>query len=226
MLTALVAFTVCAPVQEPDFFEWGSRKVQSKLLFDGKTLEGWKGYKQPKPPGSWKVENGELVVRPGSGGGGDISTAKEYGDFELSLEWNASKNGNSGVIYRSGDEYEASWQTGPEYQILDDFRGGPGKADLHSSGALYDLYVPSKFVTRPPGEWNSTRIVCKGSHIEHWLNGVKIVDVQVGSPDWNARIEKSKFKAFPLFAKKPKGYILLQDHGAEIRFRNIKIKEG
>ena len=194
-------------------------------LFDGTSLAGWKGYKQPKAPASWSVVNGELISTPGPNGG-DLSTVKEYGDFDIRLEWNTEKGGNSGVIYRSGDDYEASWQTGPEYQLLDDFQGDPkGRADLHSAGALYDLYVPSQFVTKKPGEWNETRIVCQGSHIQHYLNGVKIVDCTVGSADWNARVEKSKFKAFPLFAKKRRGYILLQDHGHAFRFRRIRIRE-
>ena len=193
-------------------------------LFNGRDLSNWKGYKQPNPPGSWHVENGELIVRPG-GNGGDICTDKEYADFDLRLEWNTTKGGNSGVIYRSGEDYDASWQTGPEYQLFDDFQSGTGKADLHSAGALYDLYMPTKFVTRKPGEWNETRIVLKGNHIEHWLNGRKVVNCEVGSNDWNERINKSKFKAYPKFANLKKGYLLLQDHGHELRFRRVRIKE-
>jgi len=224
MTALLAAFLLVPAFQEPQLRS-GDIEEGFLPLFDGKSLSGWKGYKQANPPANWKAENGELIVRPGSGGGGDISTAKEYADFDLRLEWNVSKNGNSGIIYRSGGDYDACWKTGPEYQVFDDFRGGQGQAGPHSAGAMYDMYIPSKFVSKPPGEWNETRIVAKGSHIEHWLNGTKIVETEVGSEDWNSRYDKSKFKAFPEFARKKKGYILLQDHGAELRFRNIRIKE-
>jgi hypothetical protein len=196
-----------------------------KALFDGISLKGWKGYKQPQPPGAWRVENGELVSHPGDSDG-DISTAEQYTDFDLRLEWNTERGGNSGVIYRSGDDYEASSQTGPEYQLFDDFQSDPkGRKDVHSAGALYDLYAPSKFVTRKAGDWNETRIVVRGNHFQHYLNGTMIVDCQVGSKDWRARVTKSKFTEWPLFATKNKGYILLQDHGHAFRFRRLRIKE-
>jgi len=223
MTAIIAALALTASPQKPILSFW-EEENGFKPLFNGRDLSNWRGYKRETPPGAWHIENGELVVRPG-GNGGDICTGSEYADFDLRLEWNTTKGGNSGVIYRSSEDYDASWKTGPEYQVFDDFQSGEGKADLHSAGALYDLYVPTKFVTRKPGEWNETRIVVKGNHIEHWLNGTKIVNCEVGSKDWNERLDKSKFKAYSEFARKRKGYILLQDHGHEIRYRRIRIKE-
>ena len=223
-MTVLLAALVLAPLPQKPILSIWEQENGFKPLFNGRDLSNWRGYKQMSPPEVWHVENGELVVRPG-GRGGDICTAKEYADFDLRLEWNTSKGGNSGVIYRSSEDYDASWKTGPEYQIFDDFQSGEGKADTHSSGSLYDLYVPSKFVTRKPGEWNETRIVVKGNHIEHWLNGTKVVDCEVGSKDWNERYGKSKFRSYAEFAKKRRGYILIQDHGYEMKFRRVRLKE-
>lgn len=223
-MTAFIAVLVLSPIPQQPILSIIEEENGFKPLFNGRDLLDWRGYKRTSPPEAWHVENGELVVRPG-GQGGDICTGKEYADFDLRLEWNSSKGGNSGIIYRSSEDYDASWKTGPEYQILDDYQSGQGKTSKHGAGALYDLYVPSKFVTRQPGEWNATRIVVKGNRIEHWLNGTKVVDCEVGSKDWNERIAQSKFRSYAEFAKKPKGYILLQDHGAEIRFRRVRIKE-
>lgn len=223
-MTALIAALVLTSSPQRPILSFWEEENGFKALFNGKNLSNWRGYKRPNPPGAWKAVNGELVISPGRNGG-DICTEKEYADFDLRLEWNTTKGGNSGVIYRSSEDYNASWQTGPEYQIFDDYQSGTGKADLHSAGSLYDLYIPTRFVTRKPGEWNETRIVVKGNHLEHWLNGHKVVNCEVGSTDWNERIAKSKFKSYSEFGRKKKGYILLQDHGAVIKFRRIRIKE-
>jgi len=197
-----------------------------KLLFDGKTAEGWRGYRMETfPEKGWAVEDGCLHLLPG--GGGDILTEKTYGDFELSLEWKATEGANSGVMFRVTEEELAPWQTGPEYQILDDAGAGAGSTDPHSAGALYDLYAPSpEKVLHPAGEWNQARIALRGSRLEHWLNGILVVDCDLTSPEYLARLEASKFHVFPKFGRNESGHIDLQDHGHELWFRNVKIRAG
>lgn len=221
MIALIAVAAIAAPSQRMTMTAY---EAQSgfKPLFDGQSTSGWKGWKKPDVPAAWSVENGVLTIRPGSQGG-DICTVEEYGDFDLRLEWKSSKGGNSGVIYRAGEDYDTCWKSGPEYQIFDDYAYG-AKANKTSAGSLYDVYAPSAFVTRPIDQWNETRIVLQGNHIQHWLNNVLVVDCLVGSDEWNAKYAASKFKSYPLYAKKPKGYIVLQDHGAEISFRKVRIK--
>jgi hypothetical protein len=192
-----------------------------KLLFDGKTTDGWRGYKKEKMPDGWKVENGALAR---AGGGGDIVTIEQFDNFELSLEWKISEGGNSGIMYHVTEEFGAPYETGPEMQVLDNAKHGDGKNPLTSAGACYALYPPVKDVTKPVGEWNLVKLVCKGAHVEHWLNGTKLLEYEYGSDEWNKKIEGSKFKAWPKFGKNPKGHIDLQDHGNLVWFRNIKIR--
>jgi hypothetical protein len=191
-----------------------------KLLFDGKTTDGWRGYKKDKMPDGWKVEDGALAR---AGGGGDIVTVDQYDNFEFTLEWKISEGGNSGIMYHVTEEFGAPYETGPECQVLDNAKHGDGKNPLTSAGACYALYPPAKDVTKPVGEWNLVKIVCKGPHVEHWLNGVKLLEYENGSDEWIKKIEGSKFKAWPKFGKCPKGHIDLQDHGNLVWFRNIKI---
>ncbi len=192
-----------------------------KLLFDGKTTNGWRGYKKEQVPGGWQVVDGSLVR---AGGGGDIVTVEQYADFELKLEWKVAPGGNSGIMYRVTEDCRAPYETGPECQVLDNAKHRDGKNPLTSAGALYGLYAPPKDVSKPPGEWNRVRILLKGAHVEHWLNDVKVVEAEIGSADWNKRIGESKFKKWPKFGKNPKGHIDLQDHGDRVEYRNIKIR--
>jgi hypothetical protein len=196
-----------------------------KLLFDGKTTDGWRAYRGKSMPDRWQVADGALVLQHKSGNsGGDVVTVGEYGNFELSLEWKIAPGGNSGIMYRVSEEQGAPYESGPEYQLLDNAGHADGKSALTSAASCYALYAPSKDVTRPVGEWNKTRIVVDGNHVEHWLNGVKVVTYELGGADWNKRVEESKFKSMPRFGKEPRGHIDLQDHGDDIAFRNIKIR--
>jgi len=165
-----------------------------QLLFDGKSLTGWRGYKTEKPSGGWRAEDG-LLIR--LGGGGDLMTVEQYGDFEMRFEWKITEYGNSGVIYRVGTTEPYPWHTGPEYQILDDRRHPDGKNAITSAGSNYAVNPPVKDVTRRVGKWNQGRIVARGNHIQHWLNGTKVVDYEIGSADWNARVQASKFGKIP-----------------------------
>jgi hypothetical protein len=196
-----------------------------KLLFDGKSTDGWRKYKGKGVPEKWKVVEGALVFDPrASGGGGDIVTVEQFDNFELSLEWRISPRGNSGVMYRVTEEADAPYGSGPEYQILDNIGHADGRNPKTSAASCYALYAPSEDATKPVGEWNQTRLVCNGPHVEHWLNGKKVVTYEIGSEDWNKRVAESKFKDMPRFAKAAKGHIDLQDHGNEVAYRNIKIR--
>lgn len=194
-----------------------------KLLFDGKTAAGWRGFRQKTMPDGWKAQDGALtrVDR-----GGDIVTEEQFDSFELKLEWKIAAGGNSGIFYRvtEEDDVDASWRTGIEMQVLDNAKHHDGKSPLTSAGSCYALYAPSKDVTRPVGEWNAVRLVVDGKRVEHWLNGEKIVEYEIDSEDWNKRVEGSKFKTMPKFGKAAKGHLCLQDHGDKVSYRSIKIK--
>jgi len=195
-----------------------------KLMFDGKTLNGWRGYKSEALPAGWRVDNGILTRAAGSGEGGDLMTVNQYGDFEMRFEWKISENGNSGVIYHIGTTEPYPWHTGPEYQILHNQGHSDGKSPLTQAGSNFAVNAISKDTTRPVGEWNEGRIVAKGNHVEHWLNGVKVVEYEVGSADWKAHVQASKFGKIPPYGTVKRGYIALQDHGNVVSFRNLKIK--
>jgi hypothetical protein len=196
-----------------------------KLLFDGKTADAWRQYRGQTLPDRWQVKDGELILSHKSGTkGGDIVTKDEFGSFELSLEWKISPRANSGIMYRVSEDKGAPYETGPEYQLLDNAGHADGRDPMTSAASCYALYAPSRDVTKPVGQWNVTRIVLNGNHLEHWLNGVKVVQCDIGSADWNDHVSKSKFAGMQKFAKNPKGHIDLQDHGDDIAFRNIKIR--
>ena len=140
-------------------------------------------------------------------------TTEQFGDFELSLEWKVSKNGNSGIIYRATTDGPSPWSTGPEFQVLDNAGHADGKSPLTSAGSNYAVNPPLKDVTKPVGEWNSIRLIAKGNRIEHWMNGVKLLEYEVGSPDWEARVKASKFATMPGYGRAKRGHLVLQDHG-------------
>lgn len=206
-----------------------------KLLFDGKTTDGWHNFNKSTIGKSWVVKNGELMLdakRNAEGhwqapDGGDIVTADEYENFELNIEWKISPCGNSGIIYNITElpKYEYVWHTGPEMQILDDVCHPDTRHVSHRAGDLYDL-IPSSYVTvKPAGEWNKVRIIKNQGKVEHWLNGVKIVEYEMYTDKWLEMINRSKFKDMPDFGRAKKGKISLQDHGDIVWFRNIKIRE-
>lgn len=197
-----------------------------ELLFDGKATDCWRGYRQDGfPEKGWVIEDGCLKV-VGGGGGGDIITTGQYGDFELVLEWKISEKANSGIIYRLTEKHAAPWQTGPEYQILDDAGWGYPPTDSHSAGGLYDLYAMAEGkTTMPVGQFNKTRIVIRDNKLQHWLNGMKVLECDMAGEGWKQRIAKSKFHVYEGFGVQPKGHIGLQDHGADVWFRNIKIRD-
>ncbi|HUR00034.1 MAG TPA: DUF1080 domain-containing protein [Gemmatimonadaceae bacterium] len=196
-----------------------------KLLFDGSTTSGWHNYKKTTVGSGWLIQNG-ILTRTGDTtvSAGDILTNDKYRNFDLALDWRISEGGNSGIIYRATEDNDYVWQSGAEMQILDDARHSDGKLALTSAGSDFAVYPAPRGVVHPAGEWNSARLVVKGNHVEHWLNGTKLFEYEIGSPDWLARVAASKFKSMPNYGKASEGYIALQDHGDKVEFRNIRIK--
>ncbi|HUG42090.1 MAG TPA: DUF1080 domain-containing protein [Longimicrobiales bacterium] len=192
-------------------------------LFDGTDLAAWRGYGRTDVPAAWQVRDGLMTVVPGRDGG-DIITRDRFGDFELALDWRVGPAGNSGVFYRAIEGPEAIWHAAPEMQVLDDAGHQDGGSDITSAGALYALYPPTARVVRPAGEWNQARIVARGPHVEHWLNGTKIVEYEASSDDWIARVRRSKFVEQPGFGEARSGHIGLQDHGDTVWFRDIRVR--
>lgn len=192
-----------------------------RLLFDGQTTKGWRGFKKDACPDGWKVINGCLVR---VGPGGDIITEEQFEDFELQLEWRISPAGNSGIFFHVSEAYGWPWETGPEMQVLDNAEHADGKNPKTSAGSNYALYAPSKDVTEPIGFFNKVRILVNKGHVEHWLNGVKVVEYELGSPEWEKAVAESKFKDMPHYGREKKGHIDLQDHGDKVWYRNIKIR--
>jgi hypothetical protein len=190
-----------------------------KLLFDGKTTNGWRNYKKPDINPGWKVENGELVR--GTERAGDIITIDQYKAFELSLEYNISKGGNSGLMFHVTEEGVTPWRTGPEIQIQDT---GSAAHDPQKPGWLYQLYRSDVDAAKPAGEWNQLKLLITPEKCATWMNGQLYYEYVKGSQDWNERVAKSKFAKEPNFGKPTSGYICLQDHGNPIKFRNIKIR--
>ena len=192
-----------------------------RLLFDGKTLNGWRGYKLPNVPQGWAVEDGALTRVSRTT---DLITTEQFRDFDLQLEWKTVRGGNSGIFYRAPEGQNIIYQYAPEYQLLDDPNHPDGRVELTSAGSNYALHPAPRGVVKPAGEWNSTRIVVRGNQVEHWLNGQKIVEYELGSEDWKQRVAKAKFAEWPDYGKSPQGHIGIQgDHGW-VALRNVKIR--
>ncbi|MEY3052852.1 MAG: hypothetical protein RLY31_2637 [Bacteroidota bacterium] len=207
-----------------------------QLLFDGRSVDAWRGYNRDSMPAAgWVAEDGELVVlhppdpRPDDFGG-DIITREKFGNFELSIDFLLSDSANGGIFYFVMEEQGRSiWNNAPEYQLIDeavyaallkDF-----DMDTHRTGDNYDMEASAGQYMEPVGSWNTARIVHQDGKVEHWLNGRRCLGYEVGSEQWTAQLERSKFKEYPNYARAKEGHIGLQDHGHEIRFRNIKIRK-
>lgn len=192
-----------------------------RTLFDGRSLDAWRGFKRAEVPAGWQVVDGALTR---VGKAGDLITRDEFDNFELELEWKVPQGGNSGIMYRVTEDGEETYETGPEMQVLDDARHKDGQSRLTAAGSAYGLYPAPAGVVKPAGEWNAVRIVVRGNHVEHWLNGTKVVEYELGSPDWAAKVQASKFSRWPGYGRAASGHIALQDHGDRVAYRNIKIR--
>lgn len=204
------------------------KKAGWKLLFDGKTMNGWRVY-QNRTATSWEVANGELHARGSvtdkTDKRSDIITTDQYDNFELSIDWKISKEGNSGIMYHVTEQYDAAYKSGPEYQLIDDEGFPEHLEEWQKTAADYAMHTTSSRPTKPVGEYNHTVIKVNGSHVEHWLNGVKVVEFEAWTPEWYALKAKGKWKDAPGYGLAKKGFIALQDHGSEVWFKNIKIKQ-
>ena len=212
-----------------------------RLLFDGKTFAGWRGLGYDSVPRAhWKIVDGSIMKIPSGkvalmpdgqpAKGGDLMTVDTFGDFEFAFQWKATPGMNSGVKYNVSEEFSIKNASnhaalGFEYQVLDDDLNEDNKIPSHRAGALYDLLVPGNNKTlKPVGQWNSSRIVFKGNHGEHWLNGAKVVDFDLGTARMDSALAKSKYKNIKGFADRRVGHIILQDHNEEVYFRDLKVR--
>jgi len=196
-----------------------------QLLFDGKTFDGWRGYRMKEMPAKgWKVED-RILKKIGGEHGGDIITEETFDNFELSWEWRISKGGNNGIKYLVTEDRPSA--PGPEYQMIDDAANEDGKVGpKHATASFYDVLAPSPHQPlKPAGEWNSSRVLIQGNHVEHWLNGKKVLEYELSSDSVKAAVAKSKFRNAPHFGEKIKGHIMLTDHQDECWFRDIRIRE-
>lgn len=195
-----------------------------RLLFDGKTTNGWRGYRSQSVPPGWHVTSDGLLSKD-TAGVRDIITTDKYANFDLQLDWKISPRGNSGIFYRGTEEYDHIYWSGPEYQLLDDKGHADGKSRLTAAGSAYAVYPSPAGYLHPASHWNHTRLIVNGNHVEHWLNGHKMVSYDLGSPDWQKRVKASKFAMFPNYGKATSGYIGIQgDEDGAVALRNIKIK--
>lgn len=195
------------------------------LLFDGKTLDGWRGYQMEDAPAYWKVEDGAITLTPEKGAK-DLVTTKQFDDFELVVEWKIAEGGNSGILFRASEDGKMIWHSAVEIQVLDNdnFHGKPIGLE-HAAGAVYALWPAKKESFREQGAWNETRVVAKGPSVTVYHNGTKIATYDTGSEEWKKRITASKFVKFPGMGELPKGHIALQSHGSAVQFRGIKLKK-
>ena len=192
-------------------------------LFDGRTVDGWRRYEADSAPRGWSAVDGMLVKGPRAG---DLMTKEQFANFELELEWKIGKAGNSGIFYRGTREYDHIYWSAPEYQLEDDVNAADNKTLDRRSGANYALMAAPEGHVKPFDEWNTTRLVFNGAHVEHWLNGYKLLEYELWSPQWKALVAASKFNDWPNYGMAKKGYIAIQgDHPGTLALRNIRIRE-
>src|SRR5262249_30719728 len=237
LLLAFVTLIIAASAQDKtpaNQLTKAEKAAGWRLLFDGKSFDGWRGFHSDKVPGGWAIEDGCIKKIPSLGemgqAGGDLITVDQFDNFEFSVEWKLAKGSNSGIKYLISESLPPAGKSGVgfEYQVLDDDNHPDAKAGINgnrTAGSLYDLIPASKAKKlNPIGEFNQTRIVVRGNHIEHWLNGVKTVEFDRTSDDYRKHLSESKFKNTKGFGEAKRGHILLQDHGDEVWFRNIKVR--
>lgn len=202
------------PEEEAEGFE---------LLFDGESLDAWRGFRMEDVPAGWSAKDGALAFTPGVGGG-TLITRDTYTGFDLRLEWRVGEAGNSGIFFGVSEDTERAFESGPEMQVLDNAGHYDGGNPLTSAGSNYGLHAPPEDVTRPVGEWNEVRIVRHGNQVVHWLNGVQIVDYEIASPEWEELVAGSKFVEWPDYGRHHDGHLGVQDHGDPVWYRNLRVR--
>jgi Domain of Unknown Function (DUF1080) len=219
----LLAF-VSLPKQKDNTLSRKEKKEGWQLLFDGSTMNGWRAYKN-KTIDCWAVANGELYCKKeGVTSRADLITTTQYENYELQIDWKIMPQQNSGIIYMATEENGASYESGPEYQLIDDLGYPHPLQDKQLSGSNYDMQAPQAKVAKPAGEYNRTRIIINKGKVEHWLNGTKVVVYELWTPEWEQQKAGSKWKEVKTYGMSKKGHIALQDHGGGVYFKNIKLK--
>ncbi len=223
LLAACMLLASAGFAQKPNTLTHKEKKKGWVLLFDGTTTNGWTTVGAKPVPAGWEIHDGSITAKKG-GHGGDIITVNEYSNFDLSVDFNIEPGTNSGVKYFF-IKYEKGGWLGMEYQIIDD-KGWPGKLEpWQHTGCNYAMQVPATIPVKPVGQWNTTKIVVKGAHVEHWLNGKKILEYQLWSPEWEKQKASGKWKDHPGYGMNKTGHIALQYHGGDVWFRDIKLKK-
>lgn len=192
-------------------------------LFDGTNTSAWRGYKSQSFPAGWRIVDGVLTK---TGEVGDLITRDQFGNFQLALDWKLSAKGNAGIFYRGTEEYDHIYWSAPEYQLLDDAAHEDAKNRLTAAGANYSITPAPAGIVKPAGEWNSTLITVNGNTVQHWLNGQKLLEYELSSPDWLAKVKASKFNDYPNYGLAKRGHIGIQgDHEGTLSLRNVRIRE-
>ena len=226
---AFSLFALSAIAQMPNTLSKKEKKKGWILLFDGKTTKGWHTYNKPTASEAWQIKDDALVMNAAADKTqrGDLTTDEEYENYDFSIDWKISKNGNSGVIFNVVEDpkYSQSYFTGPEMQVLDSDGHPDGKIIKHRTSDLYDLITSSPETVKPVGEWNTAKIVQNRGLLQFYLNGTKVMETRTDDENWKTMIAGSKFKNMPAFGKSSKGHLCLQDHGNEVWYRNIKIRK-
>ncbi|MEO6229245.1 MAG: DUF1080 domain-containing protein [Ferruginibacter sp.] len=238
LLFAGCLLSACSSSKVQSSGEHGTNTLTAKekangwvLLFDGATTRGWHSYNQNSVSKCWKVVDGSLELDPAlkdKENFGDLVTDNQYENYEFATDWRISEAGNSGIIFdiKEDAKYSDTYNTGAEMQVLDNIKASDNKKENHLAGLLYDLSGTAALSKpKPAGEWNHARIIQNKGHLTFYFNDVKTLDIQFGSDEWKDLISKSKFKTWSDFMTSPMGKIAFQDHGHEVAFRNIKIRQ-
>jgi hypothetical protein len=202
---------------QPEQEEW-------TVLFDGSNLDAWRTFKKEQPADQWQIQDDALMLT--GKGGGDLITKEEFENFELTLDWKISECGNSGLFFNvvEADTLKATYHSGPEFQLLDNDCHPDAKIEKHRAGDNYDLQKSTEETVKPVGEWNSIRLVVNDGQVQHWMNGTKVIEYTLWTPEWEEQVANSKFAQFPAYGKARQGHIALQDHGDKVWFKDIKIR--
>lgn len=237
LIAILMLATFSVMAQKPNTLTASEKKMGWKLLFDGKTMNGWRNFYKKDLGGAWQVSAIDKAItldatfKEGwmAKGGGELTTNDIYENYEFSIDWKISEGGNSGIIFNAQEDdqkkHPYAWNTGPEFQVLDNERHDDGKIQKHRAGNLYDIFKYEPENVRPQGQWNTAKIKQKNGHVELYLNGRKVIEYTIGSEEYKKAVAESKFKDDPMWGTYTKGHIVLQDHGNQVWYRNIKIRK-
>ncbi|GMQ82177.1 MAG: DUF1080 domain-containing protein [Rhodothermia bacterium] len=225
LISLSVIFAACAESDSESDSPEAAPETSSdwQVLFDGSSMDQWRGYQQESMAPGWEIVDGAMTLTAPSREG-DIVTVEQYSNFEFEFEWMVPTEGNSGVMFRVTEDHDAPYETGPEYQILDDANHTDGQTSKNSAASNYNIHPPSANVVKAAGEWNTGRIVADGPHIEHWLNGEKVVEYELWTDQWKADVAASKWIDYPDYGLRESGYIALQGDHTSVSYRNMRIR--